>query len=73
MTYLRGRENLSVIKKKTLQNFDGEGGGNIFLTQKKEGGNEKLRRERAKEVPGEKLYEELLEIKEKIKLERSTF
>ena len=35
----------------------GRGGGNIFLTQKKEGGNEKLRRERAKEVPGEKLYE----------------
>ena len=39
------------------------GVGIIFLTQKKEGGNEKPRRERAKEVPGEKLYEELLEIK----------
>ena len=43
------------------------------MTQKKEGGNEKLRRERAKEVPREKLYEELLEIKEKIKLDRSAF
>ena len=73
LTYLRGRKNLSVIQKKTLQNFDEEGGGIIFLTQKKEGGNEKPRRERAKEVPGEKLYEELLEIKEKIKLDRSAF
>ena len=43
----------------------GREGGIIFLTQKKEGGNEKLRRERVKEVPGEKLYEELLEIKDR--------
>ena len=74
LTYLRGQKNLSVIQKKTLQqNFDEEAGRIIFLTQKKEGGNEKPRRERAKEVPGEKLYEELLEIKEKIKLDRSAF
>ena len=43
------------------------------MTQKKEGGKEKPRRERAKEVVGEKFYEELLEIKEKIKLDRSAF
>ena len=34
----------------------------FFLTQKKEGGKEKPRRERAKEVVREKFYEELLEI-----------
>ena len=45
----------------------------FFLTQKKEGGKEKPRRERAKEVVREKFYEELLEIKEKIKLDRSAF
>ena len=43
------------------------------MTQKKEGGKEKPRRERAKEVVREKFYEELLEIKEKIKLDRSAF
>ena len=45
----------------------------FFLTQKNEGGKEKPRRERAKEVVGEKFYEELLEIKETIKLDRSAF
>ena len=62
----KGSEKSVSDSKKTLQNFDVEGGGGIiFLTQKKEGGNEKLRRERVKEVNGEKLYEELLEIKDR--------
>ena len=64
LTYLRGRKNLSVIQKKTLQNTDEEGGrDSFFLTQKKEGQKGKQRRERAEEVLGEKFYEELLEIK----------
>ena len=53
-----------MIKKKTLQNTDEEGGrDSFFLTQKKEGQKGKQRRERAEEVLGEKFYEELLEIK----------
>ena len=65
LTYFRGRKNLSVIQKKHSKTLMGREGGIIFLTQKKEGGNEKLRTERVKEVPGEKLYEELLEIKDR--------
>ena len=76
--FFRGRKNLPVILK-TFQNFDGEGGNSFFdsviygLMSRKIEGKEKPRRERAKEVPGEKIYEELVEIKEEIKLDRRAF
>ena len=40
---------------------------------KKTQGKGKPKRERAKEVLGEKFYEELFEIKEEIKLDRTAF
>ena len=71
--FFSGRKNLPVILK-TFQNFDGEGGNSFFdsviygLMSRKIEGKEKPRR--AKEVPREKIYEELVEIKEEIKLDK---
>ena len=68
-------ENREMVE--TFQNFDGEGGNSFFdsviygLMSRKIEGKEKPGR--AKEVPGEKNYEELVEIKEEIKLDRRAF